>query len=212
MHKWPLIHEERCYALEVQFSGEHAIAVFEDGRMLGVPLVWFPSLQSASEEQRQNYISYGSSVYWEDLDDGIDITSMLTGMYIVPVDQRDTQPLPHVPRTCAYLAGGMRHSAGMAGVPFVHDTRNMAQNLRFTGDHLAIYLADGRILFLPLSLLPRLAQASENQRRDFQRDCLLLRWREPAESIDLIAMLTGFYDQPAPRLQETLAPASAALS
>lgn len=182
-----------------------------DGRMMGVPLNWFPPIQSAADQQRQNYISYSSSVYWHDVDDGIDMIAMLTGMYIVPVYEREFRPKPHVPRTCVYLDGGeKRTSGGMEGVPFVHDTRNIPRALRFTDDHLIVDLADDRLLFLPMRFSPRLAQATDKQRQNYKCEGLELRWDELDENIDLIAMLTGFYDLDAPYPQDTIKPASAA--
>ena len=107
-----------------------------DGRIMGVPRSWFPPIHHATDEQRKNYNSYGNSVYWQDVDDGIDLTAMLTGMYIVPVFERESRPMPHVPDTWVYLYGGARHSDGVEGVPFVHDTRNIPQAFCFADDRL----------------------------------------------------------------------------
>ena len=182
-----------------------------DGRVMGVPLNWFPPLHRATDNQRKNYIGYSSSVYWHDVDDGIDMTAMLTGMYIVPVYKREFRPQPHVPRTCVYLDGGARRtSGGMEGVPFVHDTRNIPRALSFTDEHLIVDLADGRILCLPWRFSLKLAQASDKQRQNYQRTGLELRWEELGEGIDLIAMLTGFYDPEEPHPQNAVEPAETA--
>lgn len=195
MHEWPIIHYERCHAREVQFTDEHAMIHLADGRIIGVPLRWFPPIQSATSEQRHNYISYGETVYWHDVDDGIDLTAMLTGLYIVPVNQRNTRSQPHVPTTWLYLEGGARHSSGgIERVPFVHDTRNIPESVRFTDDHIKFDLADGRILCLPSRFSQELAKASESQRQTYRVTGLSVCWEQLDESIDLIAMLTGFYD------------------
>ncbi len=200
MHEWPVIHNERCHAREVKCTDEHAMIHLADGRIIGVPLPWFPSIQRATDQQRQHYISYGDTVYWQDLDDGIDLTAILTGLYIVPVYQRNTRSEPHVPRTWLYLDGGARQSdGGMSGVPFVHDTRNFPQDIRFMDDYLVFDLSDGRILFVPAFFSPKLAQANDSQRMDYRRNGLTLRWKKMGEEIDLIAMLTGFYDLDTPR-------------
>ena len=205
MHEWPIIHSERCHARKVQFTDEHAMIHLADGRIIGVPLCWFPPIQSATNQQRQNYISYGDTVNWHDVDDGIDLTSMLTGLYIVPVYQRNTRSQPHIPTTWLYLEGGARHSNGGSDrVPFVHDTRNIPETLRFTDGHMVFDLADGRILFLPAHFSRKLAQASDSQRQHYQLKGLTVRWEQLNESIDLIAMLTGFYDIDVPRSEDTV--------
>ncbi|MCY3780876.1 MAG: DUF2442 domain-containing protein [Chloroflexi bacterium] len=210
-NEWPIIHKERCHARAVRFTEEYAMIHLADGRVMGVPLNWFPPLHRATDNQRKNYIGYSSSVYWHDVDDGIDMTAMLTGMYIVPVYKREFRPQPHVPRTCVYLDGGARRtSGGMEGVPFVHDTRNIPRALSFTDEHLIVDLADGRILCLPWRFSLKLAQASDKQRQNYQRTGLELRWEELGEGIDLIAMLTGFYDPEEPHPQNAVEPAETA--
>lgn len=212
MHEWPIIHAERCDAREVQFTDERAMIHLADGRIMGVPLSWFPPIQRATDEQRQNYSCYGDTVHWHDVDDGIDLTAMLTGLYIVKVSQRNSRSEPHIPSTWLYLDGGARRSGEMEGVPFVHDTRNFPQDFRFVDEHLIFDLADGRILCIPVSFSPRLAQANDSQRMDFQRNGLTLRWKELDEEINLIAMLTGFYELNIPRPNEVIETADAATS
>ncbi len=205
MDEWPIIHDERCHALAVQFTHEQAMIHLADGRMIGVPIGWFTALKGATVQQRQNYISYGSSLYWEDIDDGIDITAMLTGMYIVPVLQRESRPKPHVPTTRVFLDGGARRaSGGVEGVPFVHDSRNIPKELHFTVEHLIFDLADGRTLCLPWRFSLKLAQANDRQRQNYQRKGLTLSWEKLDETMDLVAMLTGFYDRAQPYPAETV--------
>ncbi len=196
MDEWPIIHYKRCHAREVQFTDKQAMIHLADDRIIGVPLPWFPPIKNATSEQRQNYISYGDTVYWHDVDDGIDLMAMLTGLYIVPVNQRNTRSQPHIPTTWLYLEGGARHSSGGSDrVPFVHDTRNIPKSLRFTDDHIIFALADGRILCLPSRFSVKLAQASDRQRQNYHVTGLSVSWEQLDESINLIAMLTGFYDQ-----------------
>lgn len=205
MHGWPVIHEERCHALAVLFTDERAMIHLADGRIIGVPLTWFPRIHAATQEQRQNYISYGDVINWEDLDDGIDLTAILTALYIVPVYQRENRSQPYVPSTWLYLENGERQRINEKEiVPFVQDTRNMPLSVRFTGDHLAFDLADGRVLIVPLSWFTRLAQATAKQRQNFRLAGLSLYWDELNVRIDLIAMLTGFYQLDASRQNEPL--------
>lgn len=205
MHKWPIIYDDRCSARVVRFTDERAMIHLADRRIIGVPLPWFPPIQCATDQQRQNYVCYGDTVYWQDVDDGIDLRAMLTGMYIVPVLDRESRPKPHVPTTWLYLEGGARHSSGGSeGVPFAHDTRNIPESLRFTDEHIVFDLADGRILCLPSHFSLKLAQASDNQRQHYKLAGLNLSWEELDEHIDLVAMLTGFYDMDMVQTEDTV--------
>jgi hypothetical protein len=52
-----------------------------DGRVLGVPLAWFPVLLHASPEQRLDYrigVS-GNGLHWEALDEDISVEGLLAG-------------------------------------------------------------------------------------------------------------------------------------
>jgi len=52
-----------------------------DGRVLGVPLAWFPRLLHASREERDAYrISpSGHGLHWEALDEDISVPGLLAG-------------------------------------------------------------------------------------------------------------------------------------
>ncbi len=80
----PVIHDTRNEPLQVSFTETHAMVELADGRIIGVPLRFFPLLEAASEEERQNYQLGASDIYWEDIDDGMDLTAMLSGLYLVP--------------------------------------------------------------------------------------------------------------------------------
>lgn len=84
MQRKPFIHATRNDAQSLRFADEYIWIVLADGRILGMPMNWFPWLQSATEGQLQNYELLGDSVYWEDLDEGIDLLAMLTALYTKP--------------------------------------------------------------------------------------------------------------------------------
>lgn len=54
---------------------------FADGRVLHVPLAWFPVLNKATEQQRAKYQIGGGgiSLHWPDLDEDLSIANLLTG-------------------------------------------------------------------------------------------------------------------------------------
>ena len=53
----------------------------DDGRTVAVPLAWFPRLQHASQEERNNWriIGQGHGLHWDTLDEDISIENLLTG-------------------------------------------------------------------------------------------------------------------------------------
>ena len=81
MERKPFIHSTRNDAQRVRFQNEFVWIDLADGRVIGMPLNWFPWLQSATETQRASYDLHGDSIYWEELDEGIDLVAMLTGLY-----------------------------------------------------------------------------------------------------------------------------------
>jgi len=52
-----------------------------DGRILGVPLAYFPRLMKATAQQRQDFIisGGGTGFHWEHLDEDICLKSLLLG-------------------------------------------------------------------------------------------------------------------------------------
>lgn len=53
-----------------------------DGRTLGVPLVYFPRLSTASEEQRKAFTISGGGIgiHWDELDEDISVKGLLMGI------------------------------------------------------------------------------------------------------------------------------------
>jgi len=90
MERKPFIHSTRNDAQRVRFQNEFVWIDLADGRVIGMPLNWFPWLQSATEIQRAGYDLHGDSIYWEELDEGIDLVAMLTALYTQP------KPMPVV--------------------------------------------------------------------------------------------------------------------
>lgn len=52
-----------------------------DGRTISVPLAWFPRLQQATNEERNNWrlIGKGQGIHWTDIDEDISIEGLLAG-------------------------------------------------------------------------------------------------------------------------------------
>lgn len=81
MDMMPLVNPVRCAAKKVSFTKKYVRISLADGRVISLPLKFYPRLQNATDEQRKNYELFSLNIYWDDLDEGIDLTAMLTGMY-----------------------------------------------------------------------------------------------------------------------------------
>jgi hypothetical protein len=76
-------------AVGVRFDEDNMWIDLSDGRILGVPLAWFPRLLRATREQREAYRISNRGMHWEALDEDISVAGLLAGYG----DQ--TRPLPN---------------------------------------------------------------------------------------------------------------------
>ena len=69
-------------AKSVEFDEAMMQVVFTDGRVLCVPLAWFPVLYAATPEQRARYEIGGGGVglHWPDLDEDLSIAGLMAGV------------------------------------------------------------------------------------------------------------------------------------
>jgi hypothetical protein len=51
-----------------------------DGRVIGVPLAWFPRLLRASREQREACRISSRGLHWEALDEDVSVAGLLAGL------------------------------------------------------------------------------------------------------------------------------------
>src|SRR5688572_27459288 len=65
--------------VDVLVSENALEVVFEDGRELKAPLVWFPRLANASPKERSNWrlIGRGEGIHWPDVDEDISAVGLL---------------------------------------------------------------------------------------------------------------------------------------
>ncbi len=66
-------------ATSIRFDAERMHVQLSDGREMSVPLEWFPTLRSATQEQRNKWrlIGKGVGVHWEELDEDISVEALL---------------------------------------------------------------------------------------------------------------------------------------
>ena len=68
-------------AKKVEFDQEVMYVSLMDGRIIGVPLVWFPTLRMAKPEEREQYEIGGGgvSLHWPQLDEDLSVAHLLAG-------------------------------------------------------------------------------------------------------------------------------------
>lgn len=68
-------------AKAVSFDAAAMQVTLTDGRILSVPIIWFPLLHGASAEQRNQYEigTGGRSLHWPDIDEDISVAQLLAG-------------------------------------------------------------------------------------------------------------------------------------
>jgi hypothetical protein len=66
-------------ATTVHFDIDTMWVTLGDGRVLGVPLSWFPTLSQATPEQRRQVRISPRGLHWEALDEDISIAGLLAG-------------------------------------------------------------------------------------------------------------------------------------
>ena len=68
-------------AKDVKFAEDMMQVHLTDGRIISVPVIWFPLLHEATPEQREKYEigAGGASLHWEEIDEDISISGLLVG-------------------------------------------------------------------------------------------------------------------------------------
>jgi uncharacterized protein DUF2442 len=67
--------------LDVTFSDDALSVSLRDGRVISVPLVWYPRLLNAAPAQRKNWkiAGGGYGIHWPDADEDISTEGLLRG-------------------------------------------------------------------------------------------------------------------------------------
>ena len=73
--------EPRPLARRIEVTDDELRVDLADGRRLGVPLVWFPRLVSATPEARARFelLGDGEGIHWPDADEDISVAGLLVG-------------------------------------------------------------------------------------------------------------------------------------
>ena len=65
--------------VSVIFTDESLSVTLDDGRMITVPVAWYPRLLNATKEQRLAYELSPGGVHWDEIDEDISVEGMLVG-------------------------------------------------------------------------------------------------------------------------------------
>jgi hypothetical protein len=65
--------------IAVRFDEYSMWVDLEDGRTIGVPLVWFPRLLNATVSQREAFEMSRCGIHWDEIDEDISIAGLLAG-------------------------------------------------------------------------------------------------------------------------------------
>ena len=73
---------ETAEAKRVRVTGDVLVVELRDGRIVSVPLHWYPRLESGRAAERRNWtlIGPGTGIHWPDLDEDISVEGLLLGL------------------------------------------------------------------------------------------------------------------------------------
>ena len=72
-------HGSTISASSVRFADETVWVSLSDGRVIGVPLSWFPRLVNANAKDRNQFTLSPFGIHWQGLDEDISIAGLLAG-------------------------------------------------------------------------------------------------------------------------------------
>ncbi len=69
-------------AKSISFDAEMMHVALTDGRIISVPVRWFPLLREATPEQREHYEIGGGgiSIHWPDIDEDLSVAGLMAGV------------------------------------------------------------------------------------------------------------------------------------
>lgn len=86
----PAMAEPR--AEDVRVTDSELIVALVDGRVISVPLAWFPRLRDATASERQKWelLGDGEGIHWPDADEDLSVVGLLLGIRpAVPIKPAD---------------------------------------------------------------------------------------------------------------------------
>lgn len=81
--KFSVIEIQEARAQRVEVGDDTLIVELVDGRVITVPLTWFPRLWYGNAEERSHFeiIGDGMLIHWPDLDEDLSVAGLLAGRH-----------------------------------------------------------------------------------------------------------------------------------
>ena len=75
-------HPTTALVKMVKFDIEMMHVFLMDGRIISIPIIWFPLLYEAAPEQREQYETGGGgiSLYWPEIDEDVSVAGLMAGV------------------------------------------------------------------------------------------------------------------------------------
>ncbi len=69
-------------AKSVEFDSDMMHVLLTDGRIISVPIIWFPLLHQVTSEEREKYEIGGGglSLHWPEIDEDISVANLMSGV------------------------------------------------------------------------------------------------------------------------------------
>jgi hypothetical protein len=89
-----LVEKAETLAVDVSCSSDALSVTLSDGRVVSVPLVWFPRLADASAREQSDWelIGGGIGIHWEGIDEDISVASLLRPENFMRLPNEALQP------------------------------------------------------------------------------------------------------------------------
>ena len=70
---------DKTFVCHVNTTNDSLIVDFDDGRIVSIPLAWYPHLLNGTPDERKNWrlIGDGDGIHWPDLDEDISAEGLL---------------------------------------------------------------------------------------------------------------------------------------
>ena len=71
-----------AFAKSIRFDDDLMHVSLTDGRIISVPIRWFPLLREATPEQREHYEIGGGgiSLHWPEIDEDLSVANLMAGV------------------------------------------------------------------------------------------------------------------------------------
>ena len=72
-------------AQNVKCTDDSLVVELIDGRIITIPVSWFPTLSNGSKAQRDNWelLGDGEGIHWPDVDEDLSVAGLLTGTHAI---------------------------------------------------------------------------------------------------------------------------------